>query len=115
MYFVDELYFHEDGSFGVGFIYMDGNMVSPDSEHVKGIMQYTGLKDKNGKEIYEGDIIAWDYEYDSDYDGDMPIVKRSTGKAEVKDIFDRWRIHEAATEGNGVEVIGNIYEKPELI
>jgi uncharacterized phage protein (TIGR01671 family) len=77
--------------------------------------QYTGLKDKNGKEIYEGDVISWDYEYDSDYDGDMPIVKRSTGKAAIKDIFDRERIFTARQEGKGVEVIGNIYENPELL
>lgn len=78
-------------------------------------MQFTGLNDKNGIEIYEGDVYSWDYEYDSDYDGDMPIVKRSAGRGHVKDIFDTWRIKEAAKEGKGVEVIGNIYENPTLI
>lgn len=79
------------------------------------VMQFTGLLDKNGKEIYEGDIIAWDFEYDFDYDGDMPIVKRSVGKAEIKDIFDAHRVNWAAQESKGCEVIGNIYENPELL
>ena len=79
------------------------------------VMQFTGLKDKNGKEIYEGDIIAWDFEYDADYDGDMPIVKRRKGKAAIRDIFDRHDIKWAATEGPGCEVIGNIYENQELL
>lgn len=79
------------------------------------IMQFTGRKDKNDVDIYEGDIIAWDYEYDADYDGDMPIVKRSTGKAPIKDIFDLYMIRRAAEEGKGCEVIGNIYQDPELL
>lgn len=78
------------------------------------LMQFTGLLDKNGKEIYEGDVIAWDFEYDSDYDGDMPIVKRTAGRSVVKDIFDQSDYRFAKNEGNGVTVIGNIYENPEL-
>jgi len=74
------------------------------------VMQFTGLKDNKGNEIYEGDIIKWDYEYDVGYDGDMPIVKRSSGAQAIKDIFDRSRILEASSEGGTVEVIGNIYE-----
>jgi len=79
------------------------------------IMQYTGLKDRNGKEIYEGDIISWKFDYDADYDGDMPIVKTSEGKSLIKDIFDTYNIRRAAQEGNGCEIIGNIHESPELL
>jgi uncharacterized phage protein (TIGR01671 family) len=78
------------------------------------IMQLLAEKDRDGGEIYEQDIIEWDYEYDSDYDGDMPIVKRSTGREVVKSIFDTWRIIEARNEGKGVKVIGNIFQQPEL-
>lgn len=79
------------------------------------VMQYTGLKDKNGVEIYEGDIIEWSYEYDADYDGDMPIVKTSAGRYAITDIFDRTRIVTAANESKGCWVIGNIYQNPELL
>lgn len=79
------------------------------------IMQYLERKDVIGVEIYEGDIIEWDYEYDSDYDGDMPIVKRSNGREVIKSIYDRTRINMASDEGSPVKVIGNIYEHSELI
>lgn len=65
-------------------------------------MQFTGLKDKNGKEIYEGDIVK--------------TVKEDW----VKVYYDRgnywvWRYQLAYLWETGVEVIGNIYENPELI
>jgi uncharacterized phage protein (TIGR01671 family) len=70
------------------------------------LMQYTGLKDKNGKEIYEGDIIEYPQRQVRD---DNVIRWHGSGF---------WMEH--ADDGSkflpsSMEVIGNIYENPELL
>lgn len=68
------------------------------------LMQYTGLKDKNGKEIYEGDII-------NDGDGSIGKVEwRVSGFEQNMINTTGWWVIQ--TEG---EVIGNIYEHPNLL
>lgn len=76
------------------------------------LMQSTGLKDKNGKEVFVGDIIKCtrgclhevyiEKEYGGTYFGGMPAVY-------LKDLREgyAWTEHE--------EIIGNIYENPEFL
>lgn len=76
------------------------------------LMQYTGLKDKNGKEIYEGDIVKNDGYF---------LIKWSLQvrwKVGLGWVFgEDWPCIPLYDVGNiqMIEVIGNIYENPELL
>lgn len=71
------------------------------------LMQYTGMKDKNGKEIYEGDIVKIAYGIEKPYKEIISEVIYDDGY-EVD-------IGRLASFHNVCEVIGNIYENPELL
>jgi len=72
------------------------------------IEQYTGLKDKNGKEIYEGDIVG--------EEGIVYLVEFEDGMFELAHgtpLID-W-IYARERQGLEIEIIGNIHEIPELL
>nr|DAO22384.1 MAG TPA: YopX protein [Caudoviricetes sp.] len=74
------------------------------------IGQYTGLHDKNGKEIYEGDIVKIKYR---DEDIGKVIYEHNGFSIDVTNMNKNyWRV---SFVNNFIEVIGNIYENPELL
>ena len=77
------------------------------------IMQFTGLLDKNGIEIYEGDIVENDFGNGSYVSGKISGTVIWNNK-EAKFDIDRGLLDECLFNEN-IEVIGNIYENPELI
>lgn len=81
----------------------------------KSIMQSTGLKDKNGKEIFDGDILKVTDPY-GDYDVSIEAVfyNQSQASFSTRDMNgDIYRLYN--TLMFEVEVIGNIYQNKELL
>ena len=73
------------------------------------IMQFTGLLDKNGKEIYEGDIVKYD-------DSSFGIPNAGYRKCVVAYIAPEFAPYALSNvSGRDVEIIGNIHENPELV
>jgi uncharacterized phage protein (TIGR01671 family) len=77
------------------------------------IGQYTGLRDKNGKEIYEGDIIVGTYK-DMGTDTGLVVFKGCGFKVEIPNVGDD-ELVDWERYSDSIEVIGNIYENPELL
>jgi len=77
------------------------------------LMQFTGLKDKNGKEIYEGDIVKaiW---IDDSIDIGAVFWNESLCQFQIDNsITDNYVMPN--DEWDSYEIIGNIYENPELL
>ena len=83
-------------------------------KEIKELMQYTGLKDKNGKEIYErdivkttsgfiGEILFYDGAFMGNFNPISEIIEGFEVVLNLKEVRNR-----------RMEIIGNIYENPEL-
>lgn len=98
--------------------------INPDT-----LCQFTGLTDKNGKKIWENDILRYSYDYDgspflkdgeeikyrvgavfwSEWRGSWAVCGRGNKKCTNNDVFKYNR------NPNRAEVIGNIFDNPELL
>lgn len=111
---VSELSFNGDGIvWGIN----DVPFVESNGEDGYILMQYTGLEDKNGVEIYEGDIIKHS---GNEHERDFPVTQVifiQSNCLTCHGFFSLAPNGKAAkhTHVQHVEVIGNIYESPELL
>lgn len=79
------------------------------------LMQFTGLHDKNGKEIYEGDILSIS---NGKAVGVVEFQNAQFHLNYIKDEFRNWsksKFLDEYSSSHSQEVIGNIYENPELL
>lgn len=133
--------FADEGYFGKIFFYHDTFTDEEGEEylfydnvrvHTDTVGQYTGLQDKNGKKIFEGDIVK--FEFPSDKLMDLFVVNGKfsfTGVASMEDQFytldkknehggvdsiSMWQMRAKRDYHSGViEILGNIHDNPELL
>lgn len=115
---------------GMKFYPQEQNKAPEAGWNIFAIMQFTGLHDKNGNPIFEGDIVKshW-YRSDGEWIGGIWEVKYGEHSVDGNDFYSNYAIgfyfdkpHETyniATipfdKDKGLEVIGNIWEHPELL
>ena len=94
--------------------YKNGNVVKEDLKNYV-LMQSTGLRDKNGKEIFEGDVLkvtnlsSWLEVVSFNNNKAMFVSKEAKREVEETPLYDLFN-----TDIFEVEIIGNIYTNPEL-
>lgn len=95
-----DLYFSQEGSRSLMSVLKDFGI----------LMQYTGLKDKNGKEIYEGDVVRINRNHNM-----FPQVTDFGAPFNVEVKYQYVMFYPLYIVGGDCEIIGSIYENPELL
>jgi uncharacterized phage protein (TIGR01671 family) len=102
-----------NGNLGVMDTYKNWHWhgIVPENEYE--LMLFIGCHDKNGKEIYEADIVLYDRNIHKDIDTAKFKVVWAKDRYVLQEIKHKYYIDDVTWEL--VEVIGNIYENPELL
>ena len=109
---------HLDGTWVEGYLADENHINDGKCEFLidpETICQYTGLTDKNGKKIWEGDILEGhlDDKFPEDVTREKVIWHESGWKTEEPGCDDKEYLDEFDTEN--FEVVGNVFDNPELL
>jgi uncharacterized phage protein (TIGR01671 family) len=110
---IEKMHYNLDsrGSVGLSYSQRDGSFDHPSPI----VMQYTGLHDKSGKEIYEGDIVRKEYIVQKVDQSRVGVIKWFS-ENEGHDYSGWGHTHQWTGESlQDTEIIGNIYENSNLL
>lgn len=97
---------------------IDWHDLQASPKNIKIIVETTGLKDKNQNEIFEGDIVTIKSQYETENPIDtLAKVEFFDGsfRLDFHGMILNWAVLECSKSNWLIEVIGNIYENPELL
>ena len=111
------------GDFSIVYATMDEEKEIPVEKHVvytETVGQYTGLNDKNGKMIFEGDIVIYDntpYNVYSTPKTGVIVWRKNAFRLKYREYETCWYFDLGSDDffGAKCEVLGNIHDNPELL